>query len=202
MRLYHDGKVALKELTFHDVWDYFAKYQCFFSEDITMIGYPTDDHGGGYRGYVTDLVSWGVGVCDGALTIVRDSPHPEASWEFIKYALRHNDPVSILKDEFEKYIEECDGREFAYYDDGTQNDGYTDSRKAAPGLHMTFHKEDAEELRAILDNAGRPWLVGFDDSLTEIMTEELSALTAKYITPEECAERLQSRVSVWLAEHK
>ena len=36
----------------------------------------------------------------------------------------------------------------------------------------------------------------------EIVTEELSALTAKHITPEECAERLQSRVSIWLAEHR
>ncbi|MBR5364860.1 MAG: hypothetical protein IK132_01315 [Clostridia bacterium] len=200
MRLYHDGKVALNEFTFHDVREYYAKYQCFFSEDITMIGYPTEDPDGGYGGYVTDLVSYGAGACTGALTIMRDSAYPEACWEFIKYAVRHNNPVSILKDEFEKYIEECDGREFAYYDDGTRGDGYTDRRKAAPGLHMTFHKEDAEELWNILEYAGRPWLVGFDDSLTEIVTEELSALTAKHVTPEECAERLQSRVSLWLAE--
>ncbi|MBO7404863.1 MAG: hypothetical protein J6V24_07860, partial [Clostridia bacterium] len=202
MRLYHDGKVALNDLTFHNVQEYFAKYRCFFSEDISMIGYPTDDPDRGYGGYVTDFIGWTGSECGGALTIMKDSVHPEECWEFIKYVLRHNDPISVLKDEFEKYIEECDGREFAYYDDGTQNDGLTDRRKTAPGLHMTFHKEDAEELRAILENAGRPWLVGFDDSLTEIMTEELSALTAKHVTPEECAERLQSRVSLWLAERE
>ncbi len=202
MRLYHDGKVALKNFTFHDVREYFAKYQCFFSEDITMIGYPTDDRAGGYGGYVTDLVSYGAGGCDGALTIMKDSAHPEACWEFIKYILRHNNPVSILKDEFEKHIEKYEGGEFAYYDDDSKSDGQTDRRKAAPGLHFTFHKEDAAELWNILEYAGRPWLVGFDDSLTKIVTEELSALTAKHVTPEECAERLQSRVSLWLAERQ
>lgn len=202
MRLYHDGKVALKEFTFHDVREYFAKYLCFFSEDITMIGYPTEDPDGGYGGYVTDFIGWTGFECGGALTILKDSAHPEACWEFIKYALRHNDPISILKDEFEKYIEECEGKEFAYYDDGTRNDGLTDRKKSTPGLHMTFHKEDAEELWSILEYAGRPWLVGFDDSLNEIVKEELSALTAKHTTPQECAERLQSRVSLWLEERK
>ena len=65
---------------------------------------------------------------------------------------------------------------------------------------MMFHKEDAAELWNILEYGGRPWLVGLDDSFTEIVEEELSALTAKHTTPEECAERLQSRVSLWLAE--
>ncbi|MBR4896756.1 MAG: hypothetical protein IKZ41_10020, partial [Clostridia bacterium] len=202
MRLYHDGKVALKEFTFHDVREYFAKYHCFFSEDITMIGYPTEDPDGGYGGYVTDFIDWTGAACGGALTILKDSAHPEASWEFIKYVLRHNNPVSILKNEFEKHIEKYEGGEFAYYDDGSKSDGQTDRRKAAQGLHFTFHKEDAAELWNILEYAGRPWLVGFDESLTEIVTEELSALTAKHVTPEECAERLQSRVSLWLAERQ
>ncbi|MBQ3707351.1 MAG: hypothetical protein II889_05500 [Clostridia bacterium] len=202
LNLRRDGKVALEEIYIWDLDSYFSVYSCFFTEDVTMIGYPTNTPGEAYSGFVTDTQPWSSGLVENAVTILKDSAHPEACWEFIKYAVRHGDPSFILKDEFEKYIEECEGREFAYYDDGKRGDGYTDRRKSTPGLHITFRKEDAEELRNILENAGRPWLVGYDDSLTEIVEEELSALSAGHVTPEECAERLQSRVSLWLAERK
>ena len=202
LRLRGEGKVALEDYCFFSLDGCFAVYSCFFTEDVTMIGYPTDHPEDKYSGFVPDTIMWGSGVYEKVLTIVRDSVHPDACWEFIKYALRHYRPIFVLKDEFEKRVEEYEGCEFAYYDDGTQNDGITDRRKAAPGFHMTFHKEDAEELWNILEYAGRPWLVGFDDSLTEIVTEELSALTAKHVTPEDCAGKIQSRVSLWLAERQ
>ncbi len=202
LRLQHEGKVALEMFTFRTPFDYFGKYSCFFTDDVTMIGYPTNTPDNAYAGFVTDIESWTGDELGSELVILKDAAHPEACWEFIKFALRANGSTSVLKDAFEKSVEDLDGSLFVYYEAGGSalNDEY--NRAGKPAKRMTFHKEDAAELRNILENAGRPWLVGYNESLTEIVEEELSALTAKHTTPQECAERLQSRVSLWLEERK
>ncbi|MBQ3707811.1 MAG: hypothetical protein II889_07875 [Clostridia bacterium] len=59
---------------------------------------------------------------------------------------------------------------------------------------------DAAKMEAILDSLGRPLLEVWRTDVKGILHEELSAYLAGIGTPEDCAKKIQSRVSIWLAE--
>lgn len=194
IRMYRDGDIALYNFWFHDVGDYFSMYQIFFTNDVTMIGYPTQRPEEKYSGLIANISS-------GTITIMNDSKHQDACWVFTKYLIRHFTPATVLRDAFENRVSALDGTLFCYYDDGTKSFG-VDRWEDKPGFRMVFHREDADRLRDIFEKGGEPWIIGYDESLGEIVEEELSALCAGHISPEECGNRLQSRVSIWLNERK
>ncbi|MCR5264204.1 MAG: hypothetical protein K6D94_10045, partial [Clostridiales bacterium] len=70
-----------------------------------------------------------------------------------------------------------------------------------PGIVSFFTEEKREKLYAILDGAGTPLFFRTDTQITQIVSEELSALYAGSCSPEDCAARIQSRVGIRLAEH-
>ena len=71
-----------------------------------------------------------------------------------------------------------------------------------PGIRRTFDDEEAEKLRTVFDSVGAPHLPGISEDVSEIVSEELSALSAGMSSPEDCAAKIQSRVSIWLAENR
>ena len=44
-------------------------------------------------------------------------------------------------------------------------------------------------------------MIRLDDAVRAIIEEEISDMLGGVTTPEGCAARIQSRVSIWLAEH-
>ena len=59
-----------------------------------------------------------------------------------------------------------------------------------------------EAVKDILDRAGAPILSGIGEDVSAIISEELSAMSAGASSPEDCAKKIQSRVSIWLSEHR
>ena len=73
----------------------------------------------------------------------------------------------------------------------------------SPGKVYDLTKADTDRIRDYYDNiAGSPIKADLPDDVAAILNEELSALIADAATPEACARNIQSRVSIWLAEHK
>jgi len=71
-----------------------------------------------------------------------------------------------------------------------------------PGIVSDYTPEDAAKMEAILDSVGMPLLSVWKTDVREIIGEELSAFLAGVGTPEDCAAKIQSRVSLWLAEKR
>jgi hypothetical protein len=65
-----------------------------------------------------------------------------------------------------------------------------------------FDEAELSFLRSWIDNAGEPFTDAFPSELCEIVKEEIDAWLAGMGTPEDCAKKIQSRVSIWLAENK
>ncbi len=62
---------------------------------------------------------------------------------------------------------------------------------------------DVVKMKMVLsDNAGEPFTDAFPPELYEIVKEEIDEYLAGMGTPEDCAKKIQSRVSIWLAEHQ
>ena len=75
-----------------------------------------------------------------------------------------------------------------------------------PGMLISITEDMVEELKILLDSAG---IQGCGDmwrgtpyDLRVIINEEESRFLAGSISAEECADNVQSRVSIYLAEHE
>ena len=73
-----------------------------------------------------------------------------------------------------------------------------------PGIITRFTAEDADRIIAVLDNPEYPSLLDrTPDEVEAIIEEEISVfLNRDSITAEQCAKNIQSRVSIWLTEHR
>ena len=62
---------------------------------------------------------------------------------------------------------------------------------------------DVVKMKVVLsDSADEPFTGAFPWEINQIMQEEIEEYLAGMGTPEDCAKKIQSRVSIWLAEHQ
>ena len=207
MDYYYHGKIALALFEFDDPASWMSKDSLFLTDEVTMIGYPTSAPEIEGSGVIAEPKK--------IFTITSFSDHPDAAWTFIRTMLLGTEepPIEgpILKSVYDQQIRSEVGKTFAYYTDGSKQsfrvtednpiekaDPYPDK----PGIRRTFDEAEAEKLRYVYDNIGAPHLSGISEDVSEIVAEELSEMSAGVSSPEDCAKRIQSRVSIWLAEHK
>lgn len=205
MDYYYNGKIALALLDFDDPMSWLAKDSLFLTDEVTMIGYPTTTPEIGGTGIIAQP--------EKIFAVTSYSEHPDAAWTLIRTVLLGTDTVQgpVLKSVYDRRIQPEIGKTFAYYTDGSKQSfrvtednpiGKADPYPDKPGIRRTFDEEEAEELRTVFDTVGAPHLSGISEAVSEIVSEELSAMSAGMSSPEDCAKRIQSRVSIWLAEHK
>ena len=79
----------------------------------------------------------------------------------------------------------------------------TEEDRQKPHVSGVFTEEDYARLTAILDEAGAPALTAKKyENAGKLIREELIEFQAGVGTVEECAKKIQSRASLWMAEHR
>lgn len=201
--LYHQGKVALKEEYIHDFADFLRLETEFGTKDYHLIGFPAKEGESGTWLRVNE-----------AFAVTTWCEHPEAAWEVVKafcdgFTSRRHDGIPAVRTRFDEAAEEYYTYEFEFYFDGSASWGTmdpdnprTEEDLEQPGILTHFTKEDADRIRAILDRPAVLLTDGMNGELSAIVNEELSALSAGVSSPEDCAKKIQSRASIWLAENR
>lgn len=201
--LYHQGKVALKETGIHDIGDFIRLETDFGTKDYKMIGFPAKEGSSGTWLRAQD-----------AYAVTTWCENPDAAWEVVKAFCDGSldqwlNGIPSLKSRFEEQVEEYYTYEFEFYFDGSASWGTMDPNHPRteddleqPGVLTHFTKDDADRLRAFLDKPAVLPGDSLDEELTAIVNEELSALSAGVSSPADCAKKIQSRASIWLAENK
>jgi len=182
----------------------------FLTPDVVRIGYPTAKGDG--SGSVLSFY-------DMHYMIPKDAAYAEEAWEFISsYVGTESDSkthYSVLKSLFHKQMER---EEDHYYLFDIQNMGYgsIDKQKLAEyeiredGTVVTkrgvsiieaFSWETVEDFIVWLDTIGSPLAENIPLEVRDIVEEEISAYLGGARSAEETADIIQSRVSIWLAEH-
>ncbi|MBR4205048.1 MAG: hypothetical protein IKQ92_06200, partial [Clostridia bacterium] len=77
-----------------------------------------------------------------------------------------------------------------------------DSDLSSPGVVARYTEEDHERLKAWIGSAGTPLVSQVPEQVQAIIDEEIAAYLGGVGTAEDCAKKIQSRVSIWLAEHQ
>ncbi len=203
-QFYHQGKIALKSESFGDLADFISLEMEFGTKDYVMIGYPAmreEDSGLWIR-------------TDTAYAVTSWCENPDAAWLAVKSFCdgssdRWLNGVPSLKSRFDEAAAEYETYEFAFYFDGSASWGsvdpeypMTEDDLESPGILTYFTKEDAARIKTILDRPAKLLGGSENEEITAIVAEEISSLTAGVSSPADCAKKIQSRVSIWLAEHK
>ncbi|MBO4228750.1 MAG: extracellular solute-binding protein, partial [Clostridia bacterium] len=198
-QLYHEGKIVLKQKVLNEIAAFLGMELDFGTKNWRMIGQPTN----GYSG--TAISADSVYVITAA-----DAERQELAWKaledlFEPDAFSGVQGIPGLVSEFERTVQEYYAYDFAFTFSGNSSrdlkDSYFPLTLTEPGILTEFTEEDERRIRDILDNhCGIPFNLSANDEVTSIVNEEISAFLGGVGTAEDCAKKIQSRVSILLAE--
>lgn len=169
------------------------------ADGLVCIGYPTAE---GKNGSTVDMMPY---------VITSFCEMPELAWDFLE--------IILLPDNFQTFgarlpalrsqVKQICTDAYQLYWDVNPTGGIGGSTLAYadevdPGnIRYLFTEQHEREFLDFLDNiAGQPILTLSDDVITEILTEEFTSFFGGAKTAEECADIIQSRVSIYLSENE
>lgn len=206
-----DGKILVTNATISSFSDYLQQKAMFLMEDITLLGLPTTDGSKiSIQGSTTYSISAKSSVKAGA-------------WEFLKYLLSDEvfagsaenfaglDYFCATKSGLRAMAQEEMKHYYTFNLDGSGWGGTTWDG-VNPPEHMEYDpdteipgyltQQDADDMIETLENAEftSNLHAGADDTLNDIIAEELGAFYAGNSTAADTANKIQSRVSIYLGE--
>jgi len=204
---YYGGKVALEHKNvLNGFFDYAEWEETFATKDFTVIGFPAEGRSG------TPV------RCDAAMTITKWCSDPDLAWELIRELMTESwgtmGSCPTLRDKSREYCAQfLDHGQYSVICYSGKNRvgsfGYAENGEfpkredlGSPGWVCVPSWEDYGRYTELLDTeCGYPMTESIPADVAAIVREEISALSAGVGTPEDCAKKIQSRVSIWLAEH-
>ncbi len=213
-KYYADGTVALNPFGCFELLELIGLRGIYGEEEIAFPGDPSAD-GTGTTIYANDV-----------FVIPSFAHDPDAAWEFIRSFLLEDDLTSMqrwyvsigmpsLRSNLEKEAEQILSMKKAVLQNGiTEGFGASVTEDYIRSLLDRIYKgvpytiepycteADIERALALIDSGGRPFREELPDELEDILEEEISAFLGGLGTAEDCAKKIQSRASIWLAENK
>ena len=207
---YFEGKTLLRDVFFDAPEVVVSLPTLFGTDDWTLIGIPTAEARDG-AGIVAQT--------DNALVITSFCEAPDDAFAFLRSFFEGSYPMMIggrnglpaLRSQMDEVVDAyiASEQEFVFYYDGDYKMRFGDrnapmdpAELEKPGIVSFFTEEHKKLLYNILDKAGTPIVNAVDEQIGAIINEELSAFYAGACSADDCAARIQSRVSLWLAEHQ
>ncbi|MBQ3954301.1 MAG: hypothetical protein II680_00290 [Clostridia bacterium] len=207
--LYYTGKVALENRIYFKVNQMVEDAAVFGTDAFTRIGYPD----AAQSRMKLDF--------DWTYAILNTAENPDGAWDFMKTFFepdRMGDPprlmvheIPVLKSIFEEMTAQYKDTIFIQYFSGGgggmakghPDNPQSDAELDQPGHMYEFTEEDGERIFALLDSEQVTRIADRTPSeVRAIVDEEISAFLGGASTAEGCAAAIQSRVTIWLAEHK
>ena len=195
------GQVALEPFNFWSRADCLILKAYFGTEDYVTIGYASETDSG-------TIVTPGI-TC----VITSFTENPDVCWELIRkfFEIREfalGTSILSMKPLMQEYFSGFEDHDIIYYLNGfwesrkrDLENPLTEDQLTKPGVVVDFTEDDRQRLWELFDRAGMPIIYNTPEGVEDIVSEEVSAFLAGMGSAEECAGKIQSRVSIWLAEH-
>ncbi|MBQ3637268.1 MAG: hypothetical protein II953_02810, partial [Clostridia bacterium] len=194
-----------------DPGSYAQNVLAFGTEEIAAVGYPSPypKRGAGTR---TECVG-------NAYVVLKSSARPDLAWEIIRGIIdsyHYHDPdgfsegsafFPVLRSRFREMNKIMENRVWRIGSDGRIYEAKTEealekklSGSAAEGNLFRYTAEEGEKLMVLCEEAGLPLTLTPYEEIGEIVTEEIGSFLGGVGSAEDCAAKIQSRVSIWLSE--
>ena len=197
------GQVGVEYYCMYAPMYYFAPAALFGTKDYVPIGYATTTESG------TKIIP------DDVYIITQFAEDPVTCWELIKCFFENHSELSwytgklfSLRTQMAQVQEHCKNLEVIdYFEGGMEWEEYDPERPHTqedlhkPGLVIWYSEDDWKKLENIWDTSGNPLINETPDDITDIVKEEISVLTNGFGSVDDCAKKIQSRVSIWLSEN-
>lgn len=198
------GKVALDMICLDYPSDYWSLESVFGTRDYTLIGRATKTDSG------AKITS------DHVFAVTNFTESPDTCWKLLKYFFAEKQPALLpesgilsLKSSMDTVFSGSAEYDHVYYTTGTThtlvrdpNNPLTEETLDKPGIILSFTDDDRRNLEEFLDRSGNPLIHEIPDAVTDIVKEEMSACFGGLGTAEDCAQKIQSRVTIWLSENE
>ncbi|MBQ9996746.1 MAG: extracellular solute-binding protein [Clostridia bacterium] len=198
------GKVALDMIWLGYPDDYWELESSFGTKDYTLIGRATTTDSGARI------------TSDHVFAITSFTESPATCWELLKYFFAEKHPALLpesgilaLKTTMAAELIPSEEYDRVHYTTGVTHaierdpdNPLTEETLDKPGIILTFTDEDRMKYEDFLDRSGNPLIHEIPDAVTDIVKEELSVLFGGLGTAEDCAKKIQSRVTIWLSENE
>ena len=172
----------------------------FGTKDWVYLGHPAEGHSG------IDCRA------EAAVVMTRWCTERETAWDVLRTLIAEsNSPFRLpaLETVYDRILAEnspYNHQYIVYFDGNTvgseRDPDLTPEKLKRPGYIVLPEPEDYEHLKRILNAAGYPLTESLSPEIAAIVAEEISAYLGGVGTPESCAAKIQSRVSIWLSEHE
>ena len=210
----HNGKVALYAPYFSFGMEEWLKRELIFNtEENTVIGFPAADGSSDKHMKMLFKESY---------TILSTCEYPDSAWEFIRFMLGDEFPYShfanaralpILMDKCRGIAEKHLGYIYNWYFAGGGfgfNPNTDEVREMAlaeplqePGIRVIPTSEMVDEyMDYLINNTGMRIVNRIPDEINDIVNEEIKTYLTGVKDAKSCANVIQSRVNIWLAEHE
>ena len=196
---YQTGHGALTQNFIFHVGSWVVREHRFFDSNLVCIGYPTVE---GKNGSTVDMMPY---------IITNFCEMLEPAWDFIESILLPDNfsTFGALLPALRSQVKQICTDAYQLYWDVNPTGGIGGSTLAYadevdPGnIRYIFTERHEREFLDFLDNiAGQPISTLSDDVITEILSEEITSFFGGAKTAEECANVIQSRVSIYLSENE
>ncbi len=201
------GTVALHPKRVSSPDDRIDMEAIFGTKDVSVIGFPVSGSDKGSQLYYSE-----------SFTLLSSSENPDAAWEFIRFMLsddyvfshdtRRPFGYSILRNRCTESAETILGKihDFAFQL-GTSSAGWSSIPEERPmkfpGVRVIPTQADVDALIDYLANdTGHRIVNRIPDEITAIVNEEIATYLTGVKDAKSCANVIQSRVKIWLAEHE
>lgn len=197
------GEVVATEMWYSGINDFIQEKVYFGEDNIAYVGNPTKDGIGG------------VTLSSGSLyTILADSENADACWEFIRDTIlsvndvendMYSDGLPMLRSSVDTLKEYYEGTTFVVHYDGGMSwgTGYDpDEDELDNGEMYRLTDADWAHIEDFLDSVGAPLTsTSLPEEVSSIISEEISSFLGGTKSATDCANMIQNRVSLYLAEN-
>ena len=199
---YRDGRIRTASGSFGSIIDFSRLELKFGRKDWVPIGSPVSEERAGA----------GIGVSAGHMFLIASTCSlQDAAWDLCRMFFTDEEGqagLPALRSMLDSMAEDYLGREYIWFygrggkwrmGEGT----ITAEDRMQPNVSGVFSEEDLGKMKDILDSSGTPLIrtlrIG---EIQSILREELSAFLGGVGSAEDCAGKIQSRVSIWLSENR
>ncbi len=198
------GKVALKLVILSKSNSYWNLETAFGTKNYTLIGRATTtDSGAGI-------------VSDNVFTVTSFTESPAVCWELLKYFFAERQPALMAESgflamkplmaeamtPFNDYVRVHYTTGVTHSIEHAPENPLTEETLDKPGIILSFTDEDRRNLEEFLDRSGNPLIHEIPDAVRHIVRDEMSTYFGGLGTAEDCAKKIQSRVTIWLSENE
>ncbi|MBR5366684.1 MAG: hypothetical protein IK132_10625 [Clostridia bacterium] len=218
-RYYLEGKVALASGSLAGDSTPLEFESVFADPDYVIVGYPSEDPL--HRANLS---------AEHTFVVTKTSEHPDVCWAFIRSTFRsQNEQVwmygvgfSSLKTLFDADVQSMREHLMLHFSSGRwmqwpaapdeleevrDTIDQTIKSMGLSSMYGTYEAEPPDEeqiarVRAFLDAPVAPAYESLPWEVSSLIREEISSFLGGVGTAEDCAKKIQSRVSIWLAENR